>query len=165
MKYFLWIDGKQDGPFEPEAIREMLDGGHIHNVTLALPEDGGGEWSPIKSFPGVIEPPKPLEPVVAPSPPAPIPVPVFSLPPIEESSVATVLTVIAALEFIAAPIAGLGIGSDDALIGWLVFVSGVISGLILLGFAQVVEHTSESSQRLRRIEILIQKGNDEKDAA
>jgi hypothetical protein len=34
MKYFLWIDGKQAGPYEPEQIREMLGKGRIAAVTL-----------------------------------------------------------------------------------------------------------------------------------
>jgi hypothetical protein len=97
--------------------------------------------------------------------PAPKPVSVFTLPPVEKSGVALALSIIAVLEFIAAPIAGIVVGSDAAPLGWLVLFSGVISGLIFLGFARVIDHTSESSQRLRRIEMLIQKGYDDKDAA
>lgn len=101
---------------------------------------------------------------LAPSEPVPTPSSAFILPPVEESGVALALVIIAVLEFIAAPIAGFGIGSNSApLLGWLVFVRGIISGLILFGFARVISHTSESSQRLRRIEMLIQKINN-KDA-
>ncbi len=68
---------------------------------------------------------------------------------------ATALGFIAVLEFIAAPIAGLGVGSDDTLAGWVIFLSGVISGLIFLGFARVIEHAHEAAQRLHRIELLM----------
>ena len=61
MKYFLWINGKQKGPYDPEQIREMLERCSITAVTLGHPEGGTGEWSPISEFPGVIESPKPSE--------------------------------------------------------------------------------------------------------
>jgi len=101
-----------------------------------------------------LEPVKPLESAL----PA-LPVPEKSqiiLPAVEESGVAQALMIIAALELVIAPLAGLGVGCDNTSAGWLIFVSGIVSGLILLGFARVVEHTNESSQRLRRIEMLIQ---------
>ena len=159
MKYFLWIDEKQDGPYEPEQIREMLRKEIITGVTLGHPEDGTGEWSPIGIFPNVIYTAKPLNQSPA-SPPAPVRS--FSLPQVKDSSTASALAVIAVLELIAAPIAGLVLGSDNTLVGWLVFLSGIISGLILLGFARVIEHLCESTQRLRRIEMLIWKANADK---
>ena len=76
---------------------------------------------------------------------------------IESSGVATALTIIAVMELIASPIAGIAIGSENTSVGWLVFVSGVISGLILLGFARVIAHSYESAQRLYRIEVLLQR--------
>jgi hypothetical protein len=88
--------------------------------------------------------------------------PAFSLPPIEASGVAFALRIVAALELVGAPFAGVGVGCDNAPVGWLVFISGLISGLILLGFSQVIQHLSESSQRLQRIEMLILKAHDEK---
>ena len=91
--------------------------------------------------------------------------PVFALPPIRESGTATALTVIGALEIVGAPIGGLGVGSDNALVGWMVFGSGIITGLIFLGFARVIQNTFESSQRLRRLEILLERGYDNKNAA
>lgn len=109
--------------------------------------------------------PPPESAAPAPPPPTvPAPEPAFSLPPFEYSGVAVALMIIAGLEFIAAPIAGFEIGSHNAPIGWLVFVSGVISGFILLGFARVIDHLCESSQRLRRIEMLIQKAHADKNA-
>jgi DNA-directed RNA polymerase subunit RPC12/RpoP len=85
-----------------------------------------------------------------------------SLPGIEKSGVADALSVIAVLELIAAPIAGLIVGQDNTFFGWMIVLSGLMSGLILLGFARVIEHLFESAQRLRRIEILLQKASDEK---
>jgi hypothetical protein len=119
---------------------------------------------PVRSRP--TEPPKPPEPQPKPAsnpPPAPQ-APEFKLPPLEDSAVAGFLTFIATLELIAAPIAGLIVGSDNAQAGWVIFLSGVVSGLILLGFARVIDNTSLSAQRLRRIEMLIQKEHDDKRA-
>jgi hypothetical protein len=55
------------------------------------------------------------------------------------------------------PLAGLAVASDNTQAGWIVFLSGLISGLILLGFARVIQNTYESSQRLKRIEMLIER--------
>ena len=164
MKYFLWINGKQNGPYEPEQIREMLGRGSIVAVTLGRPEDSTGEWNPISSFTGVTEPVRSSEPTSTPLR-APAAAPTFSLPPIKASGVAFALGTIAILEFVGATIAGLVVGSANAPVGWLVFVSGVISGLILLGLVRIIEHLCESSQRLQRIEMLIQKAHDDKNAA
>ncbi|HEY5503859.1 MAG TPA: DUF4339 domain-containing protein [Sedimentisphaerales bacterium] len=168
---------KQDGPYEPEQIREMLGEGRIAAVTLCYPEDGTGEWTPISSFPKIIEPPKPVAPEPQPlTEPAPKPTVAkttqellaaeYSLPPIEESHVASALRVFAALEFIGAGFGGLVVGNgnneNSGLVGFLIFACGILSGFILLGFAQVIEHTKESAQRLHRIELLIQKAHDDK---
>ena len=171
MKYFLWIDGNQDGPFDLELIREMLADGQILNVTLALPEDGVGEWQPLSKYSGIVEPPKPPEPL--PTPPLPSTTapkalePEFSLPKIEGSELASFLTFIGALELIASPIAGFvigtSIGSDSEAFGWMIFIGGFTGGLVILGFAQIIANTFASSQRLRRIEMLIQKMHDDKD--
>jgi hypothetical protein len=82
----------------------------------------------------------------------------------EGSGVAAFLTCMAVFELVAAPLAGLGVGSVNTVAGWVVFLGGVVSGLSLLGFARVIESTSQSAQRLRRIEMLIQKGHDDKKA-
>ena len=131
------------------------------------------------------KPPNP--PKTAPVSPAPTPTtpPKFELPPIEDSGVATTLTVIAVLEFIGAVIGGLVVGIGDRRyvsaehsdvgvayststgrpeIGWLIFCSGILSGLVLLGFARVIQNTFESSQRLRRLEILMERDYDKKRA-
>jgi len=158
VRYFLWIDSKQDGPYEPAKIRALMDSSQITEATLAHPEDGMGDWLPISSYPQIFEIPKP-------TPALPAATTKFTLPPVEDSAVASALTIIAVLELIAAPIAGLGVGSDNTEVGWVVFVSGVISGLILLGFARVIQNTFESSQRLRRLEMLIERDYDKRNAA
>jgi hypothetical protein len=98
-----------------------------------------------------------------PSPtPAAASLPPLPLPGIEESAVASALSIIAVLELIAAPIAGFAFGQENSSVGWMIFLSGLISGLILLGFGRVIEHLHESAQRLRRIEILIREASDKK---
>ena len=92
-------------------------------------------------------------------------IPLFTLPPVKKSGVATALTVIAGLELVGAPISGLVVGSDNVLVGWVVFGSGIISGLIFLGFARVIQNTFESSQRLKRLELLLERGYENKNAA
>jgi hypothetical protein len=128
--------------------------------------------------------PKPKAVPASPAPTPPTP-PKFELPPIEDSGVATALTIIAVLEFIGAVIGGLVVGIGDRRyvsaehsdvgvayststgrpeIGWLIFCSGILSALILLGFARVIQNTFESSQRLRRLEILMERDYDKKRA-
>ena len=85
-----------------------------------------------------------------------------SLPGIEKSGVAVALSIIAVLEVIAAPIAGFAVGQDNTSVGWMIFLGGLTTALILLGFASVIEDLDESAQRLYRIEILIQKASEEK---
>jgi hypothetical protein len=77
MRYFLWLDGKQEGPYEPAKIREMIDNSQITNTTLAHPEEDTGNWNPIRNYPQIFEKPpenvlpwpvlpKPTVPAVAP---------------------------------------------------------------------------------------------------
>lgn len=134
----------------------------------------------------VPKPPEPPKPAPTPQTPAPATPQNFELPPIQDSAVASALTIIAVLEFIGAVIGGLVVGigerhyvsaehSDVGLayststgrpeIGWLIFCSGVLSGLVLLGFARVIQNTFESSQRLRRLEMLMERDYDKKRAA
>ena len=170
MKYLLWIDGKQNGPYESERIRELLLEGRVASVTLCHQENGVGEWCPISDFPEITNPPKPPEPITppieSPASTTAITKPAFSLPPIETPGVASALTFFAVLDFIGGFVGGLMVGTAEYHpnpgLGLLIFVSGVLSGLILLGFAAIVENTKESAQRLRRIEVLIFKANADK---
>lgn len=81
-----------------------------------------------------------------------------------DSGIASALTFFAVLDFIAAVIGGFieGINGPDgddgnAWLGWLVFICGVFSGLVLLGFARIVKRVFECSQRLERIETIFEK--------
>ncbi len=56
MRYFLWIDDKQQGPFDAGEIRAMISAGEVSAAPLVLPEDGSSEWA-LKSF---AEQPEPL---------------------------------------------------------------------------------------------------------
>ena len=99
MKLFLWIDGKQAGPFDPEQIRAMLNEGSIAAVTLGCLDDGTGEWKPISSYDEIVEPTQPVEPTPA-APPVPASAPPeqnskFPWKPIAISSVVLVLLALA----------------------------------------------------------------------
>jgi hypothetical protein len=121
---------------------------------------------PARSCPS--KPPVPAPPT--PAAPAPTSTPVVTSPPapkyryVEESGVALALYIIAGLEIFAAPIAGFIVGQESTSTGCLIFLGGLISGLILLGFARVIEHTYESAQRLRHIEFILAKDSDDKKA-
>jgi hypothetical protein len=127
----------------------------IPEGTLGVPEDGTGDWSPVRTNLKIFEPPKLPQSVSA-------MISLYKLPEVVESKVANALGAIAALELVASPLVGLVCGYENAELGWCLFFSGIISGLILLGFARVIENTSESAQRLTRIEMLIARGRDEK---
>ena len=145
----------------PEEFATQLIDCPTCKETIEVPFRSRTPDTPKVPEPLLVPPPKPPEP-----PEAPTPIeqsPVFKLPPVEDSVVASFLTIIAALQLIAAPVAGLIIGSGSPQAGWLVFLSGVVSGLILLGFARVIENTSQSAQRLQRIEMLIQNEYDKKE--
>jgi hypothetical protein len=102
-------------------------------------------------------PPKSPEPTTKPPPaPAEAPAPAsLSLAGVEKSGIAELLSIVAFLELGAAPLAGLAFGEDSKFFGWTVFISGLVSGLILLGFGKVIEYLNESAQCLARIESLI----------
>lgn len=50
MKYFLWIDEKQAGPYDQQQICDMVKAGEISALTLGHAADGSGEWSQIGSL-------------------------------------------------------------------------------------------------------------------
>lgn len=152
MRYYLWINEKQDGPYHSDGIRRMLAENKIPETTLATVEGGEGEWLPIKSIQAIINPPKPPVNKIHNSQP--------SIPEIKESTVASVLTVIAILDILGAVLGGFAIADGNTISGIFFAVGGVLGGLILLGFAKVIENTNETSQRLRQITILIQQSID-----
>ena len=69
---------------------------------------------------------------------------------------------IAILEFIAAPLVAISLGQRDGQLAIVIFVSSILSGLFLLGFARVIDCLYESAQRLRKIEYLLQKAENDK---
>ena len=151
MKYFLWINGKSVGPHDESDIRGLLETAAITAAALARIEGGKDEWNPVSSFPNLSNP-------MAHEVPAPTGnlayVPKQEHRPIVESVIADVLMVIAALELLAASIGGWIVGSKtgDASLGWIIFGFGCFAGLVLLGFAKIIEHLNEAAQRLRQIE-------------
>jgi hypothetical protein len=156
MRYFLWIDGKEAGPYEPELIREMFNHGKITFVTPALPEDRTGEWLPMDNFSGVIKSAMPRE-----SPTLhQVEEILFKETSVEKPGVVSVLSAIAIFELILSPIVGIAEGSENPFTGCMIFFCGFTGGLILLGFSRVIEHSFESAQRLRRIESLLLKAID-----
>ena len=58
-------------------------------------------------------------------------------------------------------IGGVAIGGleEQAELGWLLFFSGIFSGIVLLGLAQIVHCNFESVQRLMRMELLLVENN------
>lgn len=50
MKFFAWLNDQQQGPFEEEAIKEMLSKKQITRDTLVCPEGGDLDWTPVKEL-------------------------------------------------------------------------------------------------------------------
>jgi hypothetical protein len=170
MRYFLWIKEKQSGPFDLDQIVALFEIGTITSATLGFAEDGAGDWTPINQFPEIM---------IAARPPSNtsanktvmstvqnkveshrVEEILFKESSVEKSAVAGFLSIIGILEIILSPIVGLVVGSNENVpLGFLIFVSGITGGLILLGFARVIEYLCESAQRLRRIEVLLMKTN------
>jgi hypothetical protein len=144
--------------------------------TLNAPEELASQLIECPTCKETIEVPsrsQPTKPPLPPPSPTPARVPDLKLPVVEDSVVAIVLMIIGALDIVGSLIAAIAVGggnpylSDDgnSELGWLIFLSGALSGLILIGFARVIQHSAHSAQRLRRIEMLIQKIYDDKKAA
>src|ERR1035438_3188494 len=55
MKYLLWIDEKDEGPYDKPQIVEMLFRSKITKETLCLPEDGNGDWQSVGTVPGLLD--------------------------------------------------------------------------------------------------------------
>ena len=50
MKFFVWLNDQQQGPFEEEVIREMLAKKQVAHDTLVCPEGGDLDWTPVKEL-------------------------------------------------------------------------------------------------------------------
>ena len=169
MRYFLWIKEKQTGPFNLDQIVALFEIGTITPATLCFEEDGVGDWTAISRFPQIMNAAPPAHTSVNQTVKSTVQNKVeshrveeilFKETSVEKSAVAEFLSIIAIIEIVLSPIVGLVIGANEnAQLGWLIFVSGITGGLILLGFARVVEYLYESAQRLRRIEVLLLKAN------
>lgn len=47
MKFFVWLNDQQQGPFDEVTIRKMLLEGQIAQDTLICPENGDLDWTPV----------------------------------------------------------------------------------------------------------------------
>src|SRR5438876_536813 len=166
MNYFVRApgDSKMYGPYSLADIGHQLGTGGMRPDFEAHPAEGQSHgalmrstaWLPITSV-------CPLDSITQTQPPASSQATASGGSQIEKSGVALLLSGFAWIELIASPIAGLAVGlQQSAYFGWMIFLSGFVSGLILMGFARVIEHLSESAQRLHRIELVLQKVTDVK---
>lgn len=72
------------------------------------------------------------------------------------SGVATLLEIFAYVELLAAPIAGYVLGQEtSATVGWSIFITCFVSGLMLLGFSRLVEYGWKATRTLESIEKLL----------
>jgi hypothetical protein len=50
MKYFVWLNEQQQGPFDEDAIQKMVSEGQISHETLLCPEGGQLDWTSAKDL-------------------------------------------------------------------------------------------------------------------
>jgi hypothetical protein len=50
MKFFVWLNDQQEGPFDERAIQKMLSEKRITKDTLICPEGGDLDWIPVKDL-------------------------------------------------------------------------------------------------------------------
>ena len=50
MKFFVWLNDQQQGPFDEETSQQMVLDGHITHETLLCPEGGDLDWTPAKEL-------------------------------------------------------------------------------------------------------------------
>jgi len=151
MNYSLWVEEKSQGPYDIEQIRQMLKDRAITTQTLCLPEGSSSdEWHPIANVVPLYAKPAGAQSVQVPSSSA------ASDRRLSSSGTASALQTIAILEFVGAPIAGVVVSSENGSLGFIIFISGILSGIFMLGFARVVEYLYETAQRLRHIESILE---------
>jgi len=156
MKYWLWINGSQQGPFDIQEIRDKLANG-LSPLTLFIPSQGPGDWGPLSSLTGLSVPiPQVAQPATPTNPPTSPAVPISSSAyKIEEPGIAQTFAIIAAFEFVASPIVGLLIGSNDQKLGFLIFIGGMLNGLFFSAFSHIITYLHATAERLRFIEMLL----------
>ena len=50
IKFFVWLNEQQEGPFDEKSIQQMLSEKRITKDTLICPEGGGLDWIPVKDL-------------------------------------------------------------------------------------------------------------------
>ncbi len=50
IKFFVWLNDQQEGPFDEKMIQQMLSEKQITKDTLICPEGGGLDWIPVKDL-------------------------------------------------------------------------------------------------------------------
>jgi hypothetical protein len=50
MKFYVWLNEQQQGPFDDETIQKMVLDGQITHETLLCPEGGDLDWTPAKEL-------------------------------------------------------------------------------------------------------------------
>lgn len=50
MKFFVWLNEQQQGPFDEETIQKMVSDGQVMHETLLCPEGGDVDWTPAKNL-------------------------------------------------------------------------------------------------------------------
>ncbi len=69
----------------------------------------------------------------------------FELPQMGGSGIAAAMAIIGVLNFIGSVVGGFLLGSQNAEAGWIFFGAGMMGGLMLLGFAAVIENTKAAA--------------------
>jgi hypothetical protein len=69
----------------------------------------------------------------------------------EDFPLALILRFVGAINFVAAIFVGVGIGDTNVPAGWIVFASGVLSSLLWLSVAHLLDYLSEAVKQLRKI--------------
>lgn len=114
----------------------------------------GGDWGPLTSLAGIAAPAAQPAPPLIPQPVAPTQF-FGAAQKITDPNIAQIFIIIAAIEFVASPVAGMVVGSDNPKLGWLVFTAGMLNGLFFVAFAKAIVCLNEAAERLRGIETLL----------
>lgn len=150
MNYFLWINSKQQGPYEKHQILNMLLEGAITKQTLCCPVDGAGTWNPVQDLPNETPPLEPLaskDPAsgnqLCPSLERPDPYPRPSIradpAPITRRSGWSLFLVIVGSSSLMAAMVGAPLTHENGGPGGLVFVCGVVGAIQAFLFAFLVD--------------------------
>jgi hypothetical protein len=157
MKYWLWINGSQEGPFDLQEISDKLANG-LSPLTLCLPAQGPGDWGPTSSLnlnPPLATPPSaiPHNPQTQSSTSTPA---LAFIAPIPEPSIARIFSILATLAFIAGCISCLvSFNEKEPRTGVIYFLLGILSALSNLAISHILNYLYVIAERLRYIEITL----------